>query len=81
MRMLSLILGGLLLVTGAGVVVMADLQRHEAVDRARIQLEDAEARRDSARAANLELAEELTGLRVAIADLEAELADTDGFLK
>ncbi|UYO96516.1 hypothetical protein OED01_13015 [Microbacterium sp. M28] len=81
MRILSFVLGGVLLLAGAGAVVLADQQRQDAVDQARTQLEDAGARLDSARAANRELAEELAPLRLAVAELEERLADTEGFLE
>ena len=81
MRILSFVLGGMLLLAGAGAVVLADQQRQDAVDQARTQLEDARARLDSARAANRELAEKLVPLRLEVAELEERLADTDGFLE
>ena len=81
MRILSFVLGGMLLLAGAGAVVLADQQRQDAVDQARTQLEDARARLDSARAANRELAEKLVPLRFEVAELEERLADTDGFLE
>ena len=81
MRILSFVLGGMLLLAGTGAVVLADQQRQDAVDQARTQLEDARARLDSARAANRELAEKLVPLRLEVAELEERLADTDGFLE
>ncbi|WP_243232808.1 hypothetical protein [Microbacterium sp. CIAB417] len=81
MRTTAFVLGGLLLVAGASAVVLADQQRQQAVAQAREELEDAEARREAARAENLELAGTLTALRVTIAEQQDRLADTEGFLK
>lgn len=81
MRVLSLVFGGLLLIAGVSAVLIADQQRQESVEQARLELEKAEERLAEANAANLDLAEILTSLRSAIAEQEDELADTDGFLK
>jgi len=81
MRIFALALGGLLLASGAVLVVLADQERVAAIEHARQNVVVAERALERAREENLSHAEVLTTLRSAIAEQEAQLADTEGFLK
>jgi septal ring factor EnvC (AmiA/AmiB activator) len=81
MRIVAVVLGALLLIGGGVVVVVADEQRQAAVEQAHEEAERAEQRLAEAEAENLDLAERLTALRSAIAELDDSLADTEGFLE
>lgn len=80
MRGLAVVTGGLLLIGGTVLVVVADQQRVESLAEARAAVVQAEEQLDATRDANYLLAEKLTALRTAIAEQEAQLADTTGFL-
>jgi type II secretory pathway component PulJ len=81
MRIVALVLGGLLLIGGSALVVVADQQRQAAVEQARQAIADLEQRREQALDDNLALAGALTGLRSTIAEQEEQLGDRDGFLE
>ena len=81
MRILALGLGALLLLGGGTLVVLADLERHAAVQHARESVDELEQRLADARLDKHSLAESLTALRSAIAEQDALLADTDGFFE
>lgn len=81
MRSVAVVLGGLLLIGGAGLVVVADLQRVSAVEQVEQQVTQAHQRLAAMRDSNYRLAQQLTALRARIAEQEAELADTSGFLQ
>ncbi|PVE96885.1 MULTISPECIES: hypothetical protein [unclassified Microbacterium] len=81
MRNLAVVVGSLLLVGGAVVVMVADQERASAVAEVKAQIEQVEQELDASRGENLELAEKLTTLRSQIAEQDAKLADTTGFLK
>ena len=81
MRRLAVIAGSLLLVGGLVLVVVADQERASAVAAVRVQIEQVQEQLDATQGANLELAEKLTALRSQIAEQDAKLADTTGFLK
>lgn len=81
MRRLAVVVGGLLLVSGVALVVIADQERASGVAAVRAEVQRIEQQVDSSREENLELAEKLTALRSQIAEQDAELADTTGFLK
>lgn len=81
MRNLAVVVGGLLLVGGAAIVVVADQERAAAVAEVKAQIEQVEQELDASRGENLRLAEQLTALRSQIAEQDAKLADTTGFLK
>ncbi|PCE16392.1 hypothetical protein AUC47_00645 [Microbacterium sp. SZ1] len=80
MRRLAVVVGGLLLVGGAVIVVVADQQRVAALAEVRAAVVRAEEDLDAARAANHDLAEQLTSLRALIAEQDAQLTDSTGFL-
>ncbi|WP_341935527.1 hypothetical protein MRBLWO14_001181 [Microbacterium sp. LWO14-1.2] len=80
MRRLAVVVGGLLLIGGAVIIVVADQQRVTALAEVRAAVVQAEQDRDAARSANYDLAEQLTGLRATIAEQDAQLADSTGFL-
>lgn len=80
MRGVAIVIGGLLLIGGATVVVLADQQRAAEVAALRAQIERVDERLDSSAEANLRLAESLTALRATIAEQDAALGDTTGFL-
>lgn len=81
MRNLAVVVGGLLLVGGAVAVVVADQERASAVAEVKAQIQQVEQELDASRGENLQLAEKLTALRSQIAEQDAKLADTTGFLK
>ena len=81
MRNLAVVVGGLLLVGGAVAVVVADQERASAVAEVKAQIQQVEQELDASRGENLQLAEKLTALRSQIAEQDARLADTTGFLK
>lgn len=80
MRRLAVVVGGLLLIGGAVIIVVADQQRVTALAEVRAAVVQAEEDRDAARSANYDLAEQLTSLRAVIAEQDAQLADSTGFL-
>lgn len=81
MRNLAVVVGGLLLVGGAVAVVVADQERASAVAEVKARIQQVEQELDASRGENLQLAEKLTALRSQIAEQDARLADTTGFLK
>ncbi|GAA2934047.1 hypothetical protein GCM10010458_16750 [Microbacterium luteolum] len=81
MRNLAVVVGSLLLVGGAVAVVVADQERASAVAEVKAQIQQVEQELDASRGENLQLAEKLTALRSQIAEQDAKLADTTGFLK
>lgn len=81
MRSLAVVVGSLLIVGGVFLVVVADQERSSAVAAVRAEIQRVEQQLDSSREVNLELAEKLTALRAQIAEQDAKLADTTGFLK
>lgn len=81
MRRLAVVIGSLLLVGGFTLVVVADQERAAAVAAVKAEIERVERQLDESHGENLELAEKLTALRSQIAEQDAELADTTGFLK
>lgn len=80
MRGVAVAVGGLLLVGGAAVAVLADQQRVAEIAHLHDQIDQVGARLDDAREQNLRLAERLTTLRTQIADDDTALGDTTGFL-
>lgn len=80
MRGLAVITGGLLLIGGTVLVVVADQQRVAALAEVRVAVVQAEEELKATRAANYLLAERLTELRSTIAAQETLLSDTTGFL-
>lgn len=80
MRGVAVAVGGLLLVGGAAVAVLADQQRVAEIAHLHEQIDQVDARLDDAREQNLRLAERLTTLRTQIAVDDAALGDTTGFL-
>lgn len=81
MRGLAVAVGSLLLVGGAVLVVIADQERAAALDEVKAQVVKTQQLFDDARAQNLRLAEQLTGLRSQIAEQDATLSDSTGFLQ
>lgn len=81
MRIFALGLGGLLLLGGGALVVLADQERQAAVEQADHAVTVLEQRLELEREANLADAETLTALRSAIAEQEAQLASAEGFLE
>lgn len=80
MRGLAVITGGLLLIGGTVLVVVADQQRVAALAEVRVAVVQAEEDLQATRDANYLLAERLTELRSTIAAQETLLSDTTGFL-
>lgn len=81
MRGLAVGVGGLLLVGGLVLVVVADQERAASVAAVRAEIAQVEQRLEESHGENLDLAEQLTALRTKIAEQDAELADTTGFLQ
>jgi len=81
MRRVAFVLGGLLLIGGGALIVVADQERHAAVEQARQIAANTEQRLQDARAVNLRLAEQLTTLRSEVAELDELLSDEKGFLE
>jgi chromosome segregation ATPase len=61
--------------------VVADQERASAVAEVKARIQQVEQELDASRGENLQLAEKLTALRSQIAEQDAKLADTTGFLK
>jgi len=81
MRAVAVVTGGLLLIGGTVLVVVADQQRVDSLDEVRAAVTRAEENLDATRDANYLLAEKLTALRATIAEQETELSDRTGFLR
>ena len=80
MRSLAVAVGCLLLVGGVALVAIADQERLTALSAVKAEIVRVERALDDSRGQNLELAERLTELRAQIAQQDADLADTTGFL-
>lgn len=81
MRNLAVAVGCLLLLGGITLVAIADQERLTAVAAVKAEIVRVERALDESRGENLELAEKLTALRSQLAEQDAELADTTGFLQ
>lgn len=81
MRNLAVAVGCLLLLGGIALVVIADQERLTAIAAVKAEIVRVERALDESRGENLELAERLTALRSQIAEQDAKLADTTGFLQ
>lgn len=80
MRGIAVVAGGLLLIGGSVLVVVADQQRVDALAEAKAAVVRAEESLEATRDANYQCAEQLTSLRSALAAQETLLSDTTGFL-
>lgn len=80
MRGIAVVAGGLLLIGGSVLVVVADQQRVDALAEAKAAVVRAEESLEATRDANYQYAEQLTSLRSALAAQETLLSDTTGFL-
>jgi energy-converting hydrogenase A subunit M len=81
MRGVAVVVGGLLVIGGATVVVLADQQRAAEVAQLHERVEQATERLDDIGDDNLSLAARLTALRSQIAEQDAALTDTAGFMR
>ena len=81
MRSLAVVVGSLLLVGGFVLVVAADQERASHLAAVRAEIDRVEQQLDASHDDNLELAKKLTALRSQIAEQDAKLANTTGFLK
>lgn len=81
MRGVAVVVGGLLLIGGATIVVLADQQRAAEVAQLQERVEQTTERLDDIGDDNLGLASRLTALRSQIAEQDAELTDTTGFMQ
>jgi len=81
MRNLAVAVGCLLLLGGIALVAIADQERLTAIAAVKAEIVRVERALDESRGENLELAERLTALRSQIAEQDAKLADTTGFLQ
>lgn len=81
MRSLAVAAGGLLLLGGMAMVVIADQERVAGIAAIDAEIARLERAVNESRSDNLELAKELTALRSLIAEQDAKIADTTGFLK
>lgn len=80
MRNLAVVVGGILLLGGAALLVMADQERAADVAAVKAEIARIEDVLDESQTENLALAERLTELRSRIAEQDANLSDTTGFL-
>ncbi|KNY07931.1 hypothetical protein [Microbacterium sp. GCS4] len=80
MRVIAVIAGGLLVVGGTVLVVVADQQRVDALAEAKAAVIRAQERLDEAQDRTELLAAQLTALRSTIAEQDAQIADATGFL-
>ncbi|CAD5138121.1 hypothetical protein AB1285_18645 [Microbacterium sp. NRRL B-14842] len=80
MRNLAVVVGGILLLGGAALLVMADQERAADVAAVKAEIARIEDVLDESQTENLALAERLTELRSRIAEQDADLSDTTGFL-
>ncbi|KAB1862782.1 hypothetical protein F6A08_15400 [Microbacterium algeriense] len=69
-----------MLVGGVALVAIADQERLTALAAVKAEIVRVERALDDSRGQNLELAERLTELRAQVAQQDADLADTTGFL-
>ncbi|MEU4016955.1 hypothetical protein AB0E56_16965 [Microbacterium sp. NPDC028030] len=81
MRNLAVAVGCLLLLGGVALVAVADQERTAAVAAVKAEIERVEHALEESRGDNLELAEKLTALRSQLAEQDAEISDTTGFLQ
>ena len=80
MRNLAVVVGGILLLGGAALLVMADQERAADVVAVQAEIARIEDVLEESQTENLALAERLTELRSRIAEQDADLSDTTGFL-
>jgi hypothetical protein len=81
MRNLAVAVGCLLLLGGVALVAIADQERLTAIAAIKAEIVRVERALDESRGENLALAEKLTALRSQLAEQDAEIADTTGFLQ
>lgn len=81
MRIFALALGGLLLIGGGALVVLADQERQAAVAQTQDGIASLDEAIRQAKAANVLLFDRLAEVRRALAAQEQELADDEGFLE
>ena len=81
MRNLAVAVGCLLLLGGVALVAIADQERLESIAAVKAEIVRVERALDESRGENRELAEKLTALRSQLAEQDAEIADTTGFLQ
>ncbi|CAN7217186.1 MULTISPECIES: hypothetical protein [Microbacterium] len=80
MRSLAVAVGCLLLVGGITLVAIADQERMASIAAVKAEIARVEGALDTSRGENRELAEKLTALRSKLAEQDAQIADTTGFL-
>ena len=80
MRGLAVAVGCLLLVGGITVVAIADQERLESIAAVKAEIVRIERALETTRSDNRELAAPLTALRSQLAEQDAQIADTTGFL-
>ncbi|MDF2559142.1 MAG: hypothetical protein K0R99_588 [Microbacterium sp.] len=81
MRSLAVAVGCLLLLGGVALVAIADQERVAAITAVKAEIVRVERALDESHGQNLQLAEKLTALRAQIAEQDAEIGDTTGFLR
>ena len=80
MRSLAVAIGCLLLVGGVTLVAIADQERLASIAAVKAEVVRIERALEATRGENLDLAEQLTALRSQLAEQDAQIADTTGFL-
>lgn len=80
MRSLAVAVGCLLLVGGITLVAIADQERMASIAAVKAEIARVEGALNVSRGENRELAEKLTALRSKLAEQDAQIADTTGFL-
>lgn len=81
MRIVAVIVGSLLLLSGGALVVVADQQRVAALEAAKAAVEKTRQELAELDDANSDLEETLAALRAQIAEQEKRLADMTGLLQ
>lgn len=81
MRIFALALGGLLLIGGGALVVLADQERQAAVAQTQDGIASLDEAIRQAKAVNVLLFDRLAEVRRALAAQEQELADDEGFIE
>ena len=71
----------MLLLGGVALVAIADQERVAAITAVKAEIVRVERALDESQGQNLELAQKLTALRAQIAEQDAEIGDTTGFLR
>jgi len=81
MRVIAVIVGGLLLMSGGALIAVADQQRVAALEAAKAAVAQTRQDLEDLEDSNDELADTLAALQTQISEQEKQLADETGLLK